>query len=228
MSDPKSTGPPPRADNLEYLRKQAKTLLKSARDGDADALRRLGNSPRLSAAQHALARSVGFASWPKLQDELRFREKMRAQHRLGSALPLQPGETMSTNESLKLGPIDQIGLTCTDLDQAQKFYCDTLGLRLAGDVPGQMKFFDCDGVNIVVFKSDKVPPNSCIYFRVPGQPGAIQEKTALLKSRGANVETEAHVIARNWNRCDVWLAFFRDPFGNLLALKSHVPCKAVT
>jgi catechol 2,3-dioxygenase-like lactoylglutathione lyase family enzyme len=224
LSDPYSTGPPLRADNLEFLRKQAKTLLKSARDGDADALHRLGNSLQLSSAQHAVARSAGFSSWPKLQDELLFREKIRVQHRLGSALPLQPGEKMSTDQSLKLGPIDQIGLTCTDLEEAQKFYCDILGLRLAADVPNSMKFFDCGGVNIIMFKADKISPNSCIYFQVPGEPGLIQEKVALLKSHNAKVESEAHVIARNWNGHDVWMAFFRDPFGNLLALKSHVPC----
>jgi catechol 2,3-dioxygenase-like lactoylglutathione lyase family enzyme len=224
MSDPNSTGPPLHADNLEYLRKQAKSLLKSARNRDAAALKRLGNSSRLSTAHHAIAQAAGFPSWPKLQDELKFRQKMRAEHRLGSALPLKPGEKMSTNESLKLGPIDQIGLNCTDLAEAQKFYCDVLGLRLAADVPGSMKFFDCDGVNIIMFKSETVTPNSCIYFSVPGQGGMIQNKVTLLKSHGVKVESEPHVIARNWNSHDVWLAFFRDPFGNLLALKSHVPC----
>jgi catechol 2,3-dioxygenase-like lactoylglutathione lyase family enzyme len=131
---------------------------------------------------------------------------------------------MSTDRSLKLGPIDQIGLTCTDLNKAQKFYCNILGLRLVGDVPDSMKFFDCDGVNIIMFKADKIAPNSCIYFRVPGERGLIQEKVALLKLNGAKIESEPHVIARNWNGCDVWMAIFRDPFGNLLALKSDVPC----
>lgn len=131
---------------------------------------------------------------------------------------------MSTNESLKLGPIDQIGLTCTDLNEAEKFYCDVLGLRQSADVPGSMRFFGCDGVNIVMFKSDNVTPNSCIYFSVPGQTGMIQSNVTLLKSHGVKVESEPHVIARNWNGHDVWIAFFRDPFGNLLALKSHVPC----
>jgi catechol 2,3-dioxygenase-like lactoylglutathione lyase family enzyme len=224
MSDPNSTGPPLRAHNLEYLRKQAKALLKSARGGDPNALRRLGNSLHLAAAQHVIAQSAGFASWPKLQDELLFRENVRAQHCLGSALPLQPGEKMSTDQSLKLGPIDQIGLTCTDLEEAQKFYCDILGLRLASDVPDSMRFFDCDGVNIIMFKADKISPNSCIYFRVPGQPGMIQDKVTLLKSHGVKVESEPHIIVRNWNGHDVWMAFFRDPFGNLLALKSDIPC----
>ena len=91
-----------------------------------------------------------------------------------------------------------------------------------------MKFFGCDGVNIVMFKGDKIAPNSCIYFRVPGEPGLIEKKLEMLKASGAKVESDAHVIARNWNGCDVWMAFFRDPFGNLLALKSNVPIKKHT
>ena len=129
---------------------------------------------------------------------------------------------MSTNGSLKLGPIDQIGLSCTDLNEAQHFYCDVLGLRHAADAGDTMKLFDCDGVNIILFKGESVAPNSVIYFKVPGKSGAIEEKVTMLKSRGVKVESDAHVIARNWNGHDVWLAFFRDPFGNLLALKSDV------
>ena len=129
----------------------------------------------------------------------------------------------ATSDSLKLGPIDQIGLSCTDLDEAERFYGGVLGLPLAGHVPGTMKFFTCDGVNVVLFQGDSVTPNSIIYFRVPGEPGLIEQKVERLKSIGAKVESDAHVIARNWNGFDVWLAFFRDPFGNLLALKSDVP-----
>jgi catechol 2,3-dioxygenase-like lactoylglutathione lyase family enzyme len=129
----------------------------------------------------------------------------------------------TTSDSLKLGPIDQIGLSCTDLDEAERFYGGVLGLPLAGHVPGTMKFFACDGVNIVLFQGESVAPNSIIYFRVPGEPGLIEQKVALLKSIGVKVESDAHVVARNWNGFDAWLAFFRDPFGNLLALKSDVP-----
>jgi ankyrin repeat protein len=62
--------------NLEYYRKQAKKLLKSAQAGDADALARLsavarGDVPaggyKLHEAQLAIAREEGFASWPKFQ-----------------------------------------------------------------------------------------------------------------------------------------------------------------
>jgi ankyrin repeat protein len=53
--------------NLEQLRKQAKEIVKAARSGDADALRRLaGRDPILANAQLVLAREHGYASWPAL------------------------------------------------------------------------------------------------------------------------------------------------------------------
>ncbi|MEA2169685.1 MAG: hypothetical protein QOF76_2985, partial [Solirubrobacteraceae bacterium] len=53
--------------NLEQLRKQAKELLRAARDGDAEALRRLGGREAvLARAQLVIARENGFASWPAL------------------------------------------------------------------------------------------------------------------------------------------------------------------
>jgi catechol 2,3-dioxygenase-like lactoylglutathione lyase family enzyme len=179
----------------------------------------------LSDAQFVVARETGFTSWPKLQEELNWRSETKRNHRLGSATPIQRGIKMTTNETLKLGPIDQIGLSCGDLEEAERFYSGVLGLRMAGHVPGTMKFFACDGVNLVLFKADSVPPNSIVYFRVPGEPGLIERRVELLKAAGAKVETDGHVIARDWNGFDVWLAFFRDPFGNLLALKSEVPVK---
>ena len=60
--------------SLEQLRKQAKDLLRDARGGDANALARMRASDRpapdaritLAQAQLAIARELGFASWPKL------------------------------------------------------------------------------------------------------------------------------------------------------------------
>jgi hypothetical protein len=55
--------------NLEYYQKAAKSLLKSAQSGDADALERVarhsprpGRPPRLHQAQLTIAREQGFAS----------------------------------------------------------------------------------------------------------------------------------------------------------------------
>lgn len=55
--------------DLEQSRRQARELLRAARSGDADALRRLelaGAVAGLSGAQRAIAVESGFASWPAL------------------------------------------------------------------------------------------------------------------------------------------------------------------
>ena len=53
--------------NVEQLRKQAKELVKAARDGDAAARERLGGrEPILARAQLVVAREHGYPSWPAL------------------------------------------------------------------------------------------------------------------------------------------------------------------
>jgi hypothetical protein len=76
--------------NLEYYRKQAKTLLKAAKTKDTNALRRLnlhspklGPSPALHDAQLTIAREQGFSSWPRFKEfivesNLNFQELVRA------------------------------------------------------------------------------------------------------------------------------------------------------
>ena len=128
-----------------------------------------------------------------------------------------------TNTKLSLFAIDQIGLGCTDLDAAQRFYCDILGLTLADDIPGMAKLFACGGVNRIVVKGDTVPPGSIVYFKVQGVAGRIQDAVERLKAAGVHIEKEPQCIAKNWHGNDVYLAFFKDPFGNMLALKSDVP-----
>lgn len=61
--------------NLEFLSKEAKTLLQRVKAGDADARERLRlsgppdlrDTPKLADCQHAIAREYGFPSWPKLK-----------------------------------------------------------------------------------------------------------------------------------------------------------------
>ncbi len=58
--------------NLEYYRKQAKALLKSAKAGDAAVVQRIANrtnttNPALHDAQLTIAREQGFPSWPRFR-----------------------------------------------------------------------------------------------------------------------------------------------------------------
>jgi catechol 2,3-dioxygenase-like lactoylglutathione lyase family enzyme len=245
MSDHQPNAPPrPRpapahAGSLAYLRKQAKQLLRAYRTGDRAAIVRLSavhphlrgtwnGVPRpdvgLAEAQHTLARELGYPSWPRLKRALASgaasSQPIDIDHDNGD-LRMTTTTTNTTTSGLGLSAIDQISLSCTDLDAAQRFYVDVLGLRYAGEVPDHFKFFDCNGVNIIMSKGDR--PGSIFYFKVPGVPGLIQEKVARLRELGVDVQQDAHRIAENWNGFDVYLAFFKDPFGNLMSMKSDVP-----
>jgi methylmalonyl-CoA/ethylmalonyl-CoA epimerase len=120
---------------------------------------------------------------------------------------------------LGLSTIGQIAITVTDVDRATAFYRDTLGMKFLFQVPS-MAFFDCDGVRLMISVSEK--PNqtysSVIYFKVPD----IQQVFRTLTARGVSSEREPHLIARMPDH-DLWMAFFRDPDRNLLALMSEVP-----
>ena len=75
----------PARPDLDQLRRQARELHRAALAGDADALRRLrqvSGTVGLSAAQLAIAREYGFASWPRLKAEV---ERRRAQAVTGAS-----------------------------------------------------------------------------------------------------------------------------------------------
>jgi ankyrin repeat protein len=70
--------PLPRPATLERLRQEAKDFLRELEKGVPAAIRRarlaitipIGSRPKLSDAQHVIAREYGFAGWPKLKDHL--------------------------------------------------------------------------------------------------------------------------------------------------------------
>jgi ankyrin repeat protein len=83
----------PERANLEFLSKEAKTLLQRVKAGDADALERLRTSgppdvvdPKLVDCQHALAREYGFASWPRLRAHVEALHAIDPLDALGAAI----------------------------------------------------------------------------------------------------------------------------------------------
>jgi methylmalonyl-CoA/ethylmalonyl-CoA epimerase len=117
-----------------------------------------------------------------------------------------------------LSTIGQIALTVTDVPRAIAFYKDTLGLKLLFEMPA-MGFFDCGGVRLMLSGSEKAGESdrSVIYFKVPD----IHEAWRELMARGITAEREPHLIARMADY-ELWMAFFRDPDRNLLALMCEV------
>jgi catechol 2,3-dioxygenase-like lactoylglutathione lyase family enzyme len=117
-----------------------------------------------------------------------------------------------------LSAIGQIGITVKEVDRAIAFYRDVLGMKLLFQVPN-MGFFACDAVRLMLTVSEDPAErySSIIYFKVPD----IQEAFQTLSQRGASFEGQPHLVARMPDH-ELWMAFFRDPDRNLLALMSEV------
>jgi methylmalonyl-CoA/ethylmalonyl-CoA epimerase len=120
---------------------------------------------------------------------------------------------MTTSGAVRVEGLAQIALTVTDLEAARAFYRDALGLAHLFDA-GTMVFFDCGGVRLLVGTGEAKPGGgTLVYFRVADVEGAVAE----LKARGAEIVQEAHLVAP-MKSYDLWLAFVKDPAGNVLGL----------
>lgn len=120
--------------------------------------------------------------------------------------------------SLALSAIGQVAITVTDVARAVAFYRDTLGMKLLFEMPG-MGFFDCGGVRLMLSPSEHGETySSIVYYKVDDIDGAANT----LAGRGVPFDRTPHLVARMPTH-DLWMAFFRDPDRNLLALMSEVP-----
>jgi methylmalonyl-CoA/ethylmalonyl-CoA epimerase len=121
--------------------------------------------------------------------------------------------------ALGLSQIGQIAVTVEDVERAARFYRDALGLRLLFQVPN-MAFFDCGGIRLMLGlpeKPDAARHSSIVYFRVED----IQATHQALASREVAFVGPPHLVAKMKDH-DLWLAFFRDGEGNVMALMSEV------
>jgi predicted enzyme related to lactoylglutathione lyase len=127
---------------------------------------------------------------------------------------------MTERNNFGLSKIAQIAVNAHDLERAESFYRDKLGMKHLFSVPPHMAFFDCDGVRLMLSLPDKPEfnhPSSILYFKVDD----IQRATQTLSDRGVQIEEQPLFVA-NMGTYDLWLASFRDSENNLLALMSEV------
>jgi catechol 2,3-dioxygenase-like lactoylglutathione lyase family enzyme len=117
--------------------------------------------------------------------------------------------------------IGQIHVSVSDIDRSVAFYRDVLGARFLFQVPGQpMAFFDLGGVRLYLGAPESPDFRSApvLYFSVED----VDEAYATLRDRGVEFVDEPHVVHRT-EASELWMAFFRDPDGNNLALTSERP-----
>jgi catechol 2,3-dioxygenase-like lactoylglutathione lyase family enzyme len=119
---------------------------------------------------------------------------------------------------LNLTHIGQIALPVSDVDRSEAFYKDVLGLPKLFRF-GNLTFFDCAGVRLLLEKSrEAFRPQGCIYFRCAD----IALTVAELSRRGIAFKHQPHLIAKMDDH-DLWMAFFTDPDGHMLAVMHEAP-----
>ena len=119
---------------------------------------------------------------------------------------------------LNLSQIGQIALPVTDVDRSEAFYEKVIGLRKLFRF-GDLTFFDCAGVRLLLEKTrEGARPGGCIYFRCADIALGVAE----LEKRGVVFTSKPHLIAKMDDH-DLWMDFFNDPDGHILALMQEAP-----
>lgn len=116
--------------------------------------------------------------------------------------------------------LQQLALTCTDLDRAVTFYRDKLGLPLLF-IANNMAFFDLGGMRLMVAADGQRPavgrPTSVVYFDAPD----FEASLARLRASDAKLVGGVETVQRSTDG-DLKLQQFEDPDGNMLAIMGTV------
>ncbi len=122
--------------------------------------------------------------------------------------------------NLATARIGQLMIPVGDFEEGVRFYRDVLGLRHLFSAPPQMAFFQCGDVRLLVGvlpAGQAAQRGSTIYFSVD----YIHAVHATLAAQVVAFAAQPHVVHRT-PETELWLAEFRDPDGNALALMSEV------
>ena len=124
-------------------------------------------------------------------------------------------------DGIRMTSIRQVAQRAEDLDRSVAFYRDVLGAGLIGrfDPPG-LAFFSFGDVRVMLGAS---APSATLYFAVED----IETSYVALASQGIVFESEPQLVHRDDEGLfgppgeEEWMAFFRDPDGNLLAIAAR-------
>lgn len=117
---------------------------------------------------------------------------------------------------MRLDRIGQIAIIVADMDRSLQFYRDVLGMRFLFQAGPALAFLDAGGVRLMLTGPEGAgaPGHaSVLYFRVED----IVATHATLLGRGAPDGGEPRMIARMPDH-ELWIAFVRDPDGNLVGM----------
>ena len=127
---------------------------------------------------------------------------------------------MAATSAVRLGPIGQVSLSIRNVESAERFYRDTLGLPHLFTF-GDLAFFDAGGTRIYLHRKDEADwrPGSILYFLVDDIAAAHRT----LGEQGVKFGGAPHLIyLDDETGVEEWMAFFEDGEGNTLALMARV------
>ncbi len=123
---------------------------------------------------------------------------------------------MSTPPAPALAEIGQIALTVSNVTAAKVFYHEVLGLKFLFDAGPNLAFLAAGGVRLMLTSeggAGNVGKNSVLYFRTPSAAASYEA----VIGRGAEGERAPQLVAKMPDH-ELWMAFVRDPDGNLVGL----------
>lgn len=115
-----------------------------------------------------------------------------------------------------LSDIGQIAITVSDVAKATAFYRDVLGLKFLFSAGPNLAFLAAGSVRIMLSTpqgAGEPGKNSTLYFKVAD----IAAAHAAIVARGAANERTPQLTAKMPDH-ELWMAFLRDPDGNLVGL----------
>jgi len=127
---------------------------------------------------------------------------------------------MNTVASPVVSEIGQIAIVVSDVGRATEFYRDVLGLKFLFAAGPNLAFLSAGGVRLMLTTpqgAGEVGKNSILYFKVAD----LSATHAAILARGAKNERAPALTARMPDH-ELWIAFVRDPDGNLIGLMSEV------
>lgn len=143
------------------------------------------------------------------------RDDLRGWDGIARTSALHPRENRM-EQTPRLGAIGQIARSVRDIEAARRWYGEVLGLPHLYSF-GNLAFYDCGGVRLMLSQGDGGAADSILYFRVPD----IHAAQATLAARGVSFVSAPHCIHRHADGTEEWMAFFHDPDQRPLALMSQ-------
>jgi predicted enzyme related to lactoylglutathione lyase len=123
------------------------------------------------------------------------------------------------SQGIGITAVRQVAINAKDVGRATAFYRDVLGLQFLFSA-GQLAFFDCGSLRLMLDKPEDAEfdhPSSILYFKVAD----IQASHQKLVDAGVAIVEAPRMIAAMPDH-DLWMGFFRDTEGNVMALLSEV------